>query len=216
MARELHAEDRQAIGETLSLHGHIFDGGQLDRLEEIFTPDVVYDLTDAGVGTFEGVEAIRSGALKLGARNPIAHHVTNVVITSAEDDVVTAQSKGLMVMADGAFASVTHLDTLRRHNGGWRISRRVVWHSALRWAEPISLTRATGELALTDPWFIQRPFTTRASQSPCSRKPAAPTTTATSKLSAAPEAVATVGVLCNRSHFWRDLPRMGLHRRARA
>jgi energy-coupling factor transporter ATP-binding protein EcfA2 len=29
------------------------------RLEEIFTPDVVYDLSDVGVGTFEGIEAIR-------------------------------------------------------------------------------------------------------------------------------------------------------------
>ena len=126
MVRELTTEDRQAISEILSLHGHIFDGGQLDRLGEIFTPEVVYDLTDAGVGTFEGIEAIRSGALKLGAGNPVAHHVTNVVITSEEGDLVTARSKGLMIMADGAFASVTHLDTLRRHNGGWRISRRVI------------------------------------------------------------------------------------------
>ena len=126
MVRELSAEDRQAISEILSLHGHIFDRGQLDRLGEIFTPDVVYDLSDAGVGTFQGIEAIRGGALRLGAGNPIAHHVTNVVITSEEGDLVTARSKGLMIMATGAFASVTHVDTLRRHDGGWRISRRVV------------------------------------------------------------------------------------------
>jgi hypothetical protein len=31
-----------------------------------------------------------------------------------------------MLMADGTLASVTHLDTLRRHDGGWRISRRVI------------------------------------------------------------------------------------------
>jgi hypothetical protein len=125
VARELDAEDRQAIGETLSLHGHLFDGGQLERLGEIFTPDVVYDMSAVGVGTFEGIEAIRSAALRLGAGNPVAHHVTNVVITG-EGDSVTALSKGLMLMADGTFASVTHLDTLRRHDGGWRISRRVI------------------------------------------------------------------------------------------
>ncbi len=126
MTHELSAEDRWAITDTLSLHGHIFDGGQLDRLEEIFTPDVVYDLSDAGVGTFEGIEAIRSGALRLGAGNPIAHHVTNIVITSEEGGLATARSKGLMLMADGTPASVTHLDTLRRQDGGWRISRRVI------------------------------------------------------------------------------------------
>jgi hypothetical protein len=31
-----------------------------------------------------------------------------------------------MLMADGTLASVTHLDTLRRQDGGWRISRRVI------------------------------------------------------------------------------------------
>ena len=124
--RELHAEDRQAIGETLALHGHLFDGGHLDRLGEIFTPDVVYDMSALGVGTFEGIEAIRSAALELGARNPVAHHVTNVVITSEEGDRATARSKGLVIMADGTLGSVTHLDSLRRHDGGWRISRRVI------------------------------------------------------------------------------------------
>jgi hypothetical protein len=122
----LSVEDRQAIGEILALHGHIFDGGHLDRIEEIFTPDVVYDLSDPGVGTFEGIDAIRNGALRLGAGNPLAHHLTNVVITGVDHDVATAQSKGLMIMADGTFGSVTHLDTLRRLDGGWRISRRVI------------------------------------------------------------------------------------------
>lgn len=126
MAHELHTEDRQAISETLSLHGHLFDGGHLDRLGEIFTPDVVYDMSAVEVGTFEGIEAIRSAALHLGAGNPIAHHVTNIVITSEEGDRATARSKGLVILADGTFASVTHLDSLRRHDGGWRISRRVI------------------------------------------------------------------------------------------
>ena len=125
MAPELHAEDREAIGETLSLHGHLFDGGHLDRLGEIFTPGAVYDMSAVGVGTFEGIEAIRGAALRLGAGNPVAHHVTNVVITG-DGDSITALSKGLMLMADGTLASVTHRDTLRRQDGGWRISRRVI------------------------------------------------------------------------------------------
>jgi hypothetical protein len=94
VAHELNAEDRLAIGETLSLHGHLFDGGQLDRLGEIFTPDVVYDMSAVGVGTFEGIETIRAAALRLGPGNPVAHHVTNVVITGAADGPVTALSKG--------------------------------------------------------------------------------------------------------------------------
>ena len=77
MAHELNADDRLAIGETLSLHGHLFDRGHLDRLGEIFTPGAVYDMSAVGVGTFEGIEAIRSAALQPGAGNPVAHHVNS-------------------------------------------------------------------------------------------------------------------------------------------
>jgi hypothetical protein len=52
--------------------------------------------------------------------------VTNVVISGESDGTVTALSKGLVLRADGTLASVNHHDTLRRHDGGWRISRRVI------------------------------------------------------------------------------------------
>ncbi|MBR7836760.1 nuclear transport factor 2 family protein [Actinospica durhamensis] len=126
MLHELTTEDHRAIDRTLALAGHIFDLGELDRLEEIFTPEAVYDLSDVGAGTFEGTAAIRNGALALGAGNPIAHRLTNIVITGHEDDQATAQSKGLIIMADGSVGSVTHRDTLRLENGSWRISRRVI------------------------------------------------------------------------------------------
>lgn len=124
--RELTTEDHRAIDRILALAGHILDRGELDRLEEIFTPEAVYDLGDVGAGTFEGIDAIRNGARTLGAGNPVAHHITNIVITDHKDDQAAAQSKGLIIMADGSVASVTHRDTLRHENGNWRISRRVI------------------------------------------------------------------------------------------
>ena len=33
-----------------------------------------------------GIAAIREGALALGDRNPVAHHVTNVVVTPVDCD----------------------------------------------------------------------------------------------------------------------------------
>jgi hypothetical protein len=74
----------------------MFDGGRRDRLEEVFASDVVYDFTDVGAGTFEETGPIRRGTLQLGAGDNVAHHVTNVVVASEEDDGVTGQSKGLM------------------------------------------------------------------------------------------------------------------------
>jgi hypothetical protein len=122
----LTADDRWAIGETLSLHGLLFDEGQLDRLDELFTSDVVYDVTHVGMKVLHGIDEIRDAALELGADNPVAHHVTNVVITSAGDDCATARSKGIAVMANGMCSSATYVDTLQRESGRWRISHRII------------------------------------------------------------------------------------------
>ena len=122
----LSAEDRWAIGETLSLHGHLFDEGELDRLDELFTEDVVYDVSDVGGGPLHGIAEIRRAAVELGAGNPVAHHVTNVVITSDDGDSAQVRSKGIAVRTDGSCASATYVDTVRREGGAWRICHRVI------------------------------------------------------------------------------------------
>ena len=41
----LALEDRLAVSELIALHGHLVDDGELDRSDEVFTADVVYDLS---------------------------------------------------------------------------------------------------------------------------------------------------------------------------
>jgi hypothetical protein len=41
-------DDRLLIHELINLHGHLCDEAQLDRLGEIFTDDVVYDVSALG------------------------------------------------------------------------------------------------------------------------------------------------------------------------
>ncbi|MFF4537228.1 nuclear transport factor 2 family protein [Streptomyces aureus] len=122
----LALEDRLAINELVSLHGHLIDDGALDRLDELFTADVVYDLTDFGQQPLSGVAAIQEAARVLGAANPVAHHVTNVVVTAAEEGRVLVRSKALGITADGSCGSVTYDDTVVRTPRGWRISHRKV------------------------------------------------------------------------------------------
>ncbi|MGJ5894752.1 nuclear transport factor 2 family protein [Streptomyces sp. V2] len=119
-------EDRLAIHELLSLHGHLTDDGALDRLDEVFTPDVVYDLTDYGRSPLHDLGALREAALDLGPANPVAHHVTNIVVTFLDNDNAQARSKGLGITTDGSCGSVTYDDTLVRTPDGWRISHRRV------------------------------------------------------------------------------------------
>ncbi|GGF19467.1 nuclear transport factor 2 family protein [Subtercola lobariae] len=124
----LTTDDRYEITETLALHAHISDENQLDRLEELFTPDAVYDMTASGMGAFTGMDEIRAAAAGMAhsGHAPLAHFVTNIVITGTDDTEAAALSKGLMIMADGSPHAVTYADTLRRHDGRWRISRRVI------------------------------------------------------------------------------------------
>jgi 3-phenylpropionate/cinnamic acid dioxygenase small subunit len=119
-------DDRAAITELLARHGHLFDDGELDRLGELFTPSVSYDVTAFGAGVLHGIEAIRDATLALGDRNPVAHHVTNVELTDRPDGSVRARSKGIGIYADGTAGSVTYVDTVVRTGEGWRIDARTV------------------------------------------------------------------------------------------
>ena len=120
------ADDRVAIAELLARHGHLFDDGELDRLDLLFTASVSYDVTAFGGGVLRGIEAIRSAALDVGDRNPVGHHVTNVVVTEQSDGSVRARSKGIGVYADGTVGSVTYEDTVVRTGEGWRVASRTV------------------------------------------------------------------------------------------
>jgi SnoaL-like domain len=116
--------DRIAITDLIALHGHLVDAGE--PADALFTPDIEYDVTDLGGGVIVGLAALEEAAEALGDQNPVAHHVTNIVLTETGPDEVTARSKGLGVMSDGSCGSATYDDLLVRTSAGWRIQRRRV------------------------------------------------------------------------------------------
>jgi hypothetical protein len=123
----MNIEDRWAITETLSLVGHIFDDGRLEEIDAVFTVDVVYDMSALGMPVITGIDGACEAARQMGARGPVAHVVTNVVIGAEDGDEVAVDSKGLMVMADHTTNAVVNHDVVRREPAGWRIaSRRIV------------------------------------------------------------------------------------------
>lgn len=102
------------------------DAGELDRLGELFTDDVTYDVTDLGEAPLEGIAAIRDAALALGEINPVGHHVTNTVLTGEDENRARARPKGIGVNTDGTTGSATYEDTVVRTQHGWRIRYRKV------------------------------------------------------------------------------------------
>jgi ketosteroid isomerase-like protein len=122
----LSADDRFAITDLINLHGHLMDRGDFDGAEALFTDDVVYDVSAFGAGIQIGLAGAREAAYARIDSQPIAHHVTNIVLTETGDGEVHALSKGLGIKADGSAGSVTYDDTLHRTPAGWRITHRVV------------------------------------------------------------------------------------------
>ena len=122
----LTLEDRLAIMDVLNLHGHLCDRGDLAGMSALLTEEVTYDLSALGLGVLEGRASVREAAVALGEANPLAHHVTNIVVDQAPDGTVRASSKGLAVMVNGSIGSVTYDDTFQPGQTGWRIAHRVI------------------------------------------------------------------------------------------
>jgi 3-phenylpropionate/cinnamic acid dioxygenase small subunit len=119
-------EDVIAIQQLLALHGHLIDGREFDRFDELFTIDAVYDVSALGQGVIEGRDDFRkvSAAFASDERNPVGHHVTSVIVEESTGDTATVRSKGMGVLRDGTIGSVTYLDRVVRTPAGWRIATR--------------------------------------------------------------------------------------------
>ncbi|MFI5898030.1 nuclear transport factor 2 family protein [Actinoplanes sp. NPDC051513] len=119
-------EDRLAVHELISLHGHLMDSGEFGRMGELFTADVVYDLSAFEREELHGYEAITEASLALGDANPVGHHVTNICVTEDADGTVRVRSKGIGIYANGTAGSVVYEDVVRKEARGWRIAYRKV------------------------------------------------------------------------------------------
>jgi hypothetical protein len=62
----LTTDDRITIYELIALHGHLMDGGEFERLDELFTEDFVYDVTALGFETLEGIDALTEASRACG------------------------------------------------------------------------------------------------------------------------------------------------------
>ena len=116
-----------AVRGAIAAYAQALDAGRTEDLAALFCPDGVAEI--AGVGIFEGREAIQKGYAGFAPKRPQLHLVSNTVITSWTEDEATAISdlaffyrgeSGWSVRAIGRYD-----DTLRLHDGAWLFQRRV-------------------------------------------------------------------------------------------
>jgi hypothetical protein len=77
----MNANDILAVQRLMSLYGYVIDERQWSRIADVFTDDVVYDLTDVGLGVARGIDAVRDLWTSPSTYHPLAHHVTDVSST---------------------------------------------------------------------------------------------------------------------------------------
>lgn len=116
--------DILAIHQLLGLYGHIIDDREWDRMDELFTEDLIFDAADFGGEPMRGIPALRE-VWETTDQHPLAHHATNIVVTQDVDGTVRVLSKGIGVGRKGKVGSVTYRDVARKEAGGWRIAHRI-------------------------------------------------------------------------------------------
>jgi SnoaL-like domain len=121
----LSQQDIHDIQQLVNLYGHIIDEREFSRVHELFADEVEYDVSDFGSGIHRGPAAIVRLWSEPGAKHPLAHHATNVVITTDPDGTVRVIFKGIGVRASGAVGTVVYRDIVTKTPSGWRISQRI-------------------------------------------------------------------------------------------
>jgi 3-phenylpropionate/cinnamic acid dioxygenase small subunit len=122
----LTVADRLEIHELAARYGTTIDDRDWPGLESVFCRDAVYELRGFGSGDRRvvGSAAIRR-MLEDSAEHPVAHHVTNVIVTQ-EDSVVRVRSKVIGSGRRGRVGSADYTDVVRHEDGAWRIASRLV------------------------------------------------------------------------------------------
>jgi SnoaL-like domain len=118
-------EDMMAIHELLGLYGHLIDQRRWDDLAEVFTDDVVFDATSFGQSVTTSYKDLMHHWKSDDTMHPLAHHVTNIVVSEGPDGTVRVLSKAIGVGRKGRVGSATYEDVVVKTPRGWRLSRRV-------------------------------------------------------------------------------------------
>lgn len=113
--------DRLAIHELLAHFGHLFDDLAYDRYDELFTEDVVFDMSGYGE---ENLVSPAQIAARFRGQISYGHISTNVVVDDLSADSATVRSKYIAFGNDGSINTGDYLDTVVRTPAGWRISYR--------------------------------------------------------------------------------------------
>jgi 3-phenylpropionate/cinnamic acid dioxygenase small subunit len=115
--------DRLELHELPGRYGDAIDDRDWDRLDQIFTDDAVFDLTDLGVPLLEGLEAIKR-FMDVDAQHPRTHTMTNIYVDETADGV-KLNFRIVALLPEGKVGTASYYDDVVKTDAGWRVKHRV-------------------------------------------------------------------------------------------
>jgi uncharacterized protein (TIGR02246 family) len=126
MSESTEAWVAAGVRAVIGAHTQAQDAGRTDDIVALYTPDGVLELP--GMDPVEGHDALRETFKGWAPTQPQLHLVSNTAITSWTRDEATAVSDVAFVQRGESGWAVQvvgrYEDTLRRHEGAWRLQHR--------------------------------------------------------------------------------------------
>jgi hypothetical protein len=116
--------DRLELHELPGRYGDAIDDRDWERLDEIFTDDAVFDLTDLGAPRCVGLAAIKQFMDEL-AEHPKTHLMTNVYVNETATGA-ELRFRIVAMLSGGKVGTASYYDDVVKTPNGWRVTNRVV------------------------------------------------------------------------------------------
>jgi 3-phenylpropionate/cinnamic acid dioxygenase small subunit len=120
----MDVSDRLELHELPGRYGDAIDDRNWDALDDIFTADATFDLTDLGVPVLRGLPAIKR-FMDLEAQHPRTHLMTNIYVDETPTGV-RMFFRIVAMRAGGLVGTASYYDDVVKTPDGWRVKDRVV------------------------------------------------------------------------------------------
>jgi hypothetical protein len=122
--QQMDTADRLELHELPGRYGDAIDDRDWDRLDQIFTDDAVFDLTDLGAPRCEGLAAIKV-FMDRDAEHPRTHMMTNIYVDETANGV-QLRFRIVALLGGGLVGTASYYDDVVKTAAGWRVTNRIV------------------------------------------------------------------------------------------
>ena len=120
----METADRLELHELPGRYGDAIDDRDWDRLDQIFTADAVFDLTDLGAPRLEGLDAIKRYMAE-DANHPRTHTMTNIYVDETTEGA-KLRFRILALLPERRVGTASYYDDVVKTPEGWRVQNRVI------------------------------------------------------------------------------------------